>query len=106
MCFRSPSLRQSILRPCLPPRRGAHRQGEHSPPSFRGVDDQAACPPAAGSRPTDGPDRLLSTAVGWFFLCSHRSLLVDNDEPELSLIQMSHCVQLVLTPNSYRIGRH
>ena len=35
---------------------------------------------------------------------SHRSLLVDNDELNLSLIQMSHPVQLVLTPRSVGVG--
>ena len=44
--------------------------------------------------------RLFSTAVGRTFLCSHRRLLFYNDELELSLIQRSHCVQLVLTPNN------
>ena len=37
-------------------------------------------------RPADRLDRFLSAAVGMVFLCSHRFLLSDDDELNLSLI--------------------
>jgi len=51
--------------------------------------------------PANLSDRFLNTVFLVIFLPSHRTILSADDEPDHSLIQLPHFVQLVLTSSSF-----